>query len=220
MLLPLLLGVAGAAVLVRLERPTQRASAFVIVSAAEPVTRVVVPLSVRGADAASRVAHSAAVAERVVRVARIRGLTVESLLQHSRVSPQPHADVLDFSVAYPNGSLAVRLVNLYAAVYARYDSQRQIRIVNRELRALHKKMAELPLHSLRAETLRKTLVELENLKLAFAPTPLLERTSTATPTREHGVRNGLIGGAIGATLGGGLVVTAAMQRRRAERRPS
>ena len=169
-------------------------------------------------EAQARLARSPKVAARVVRIAEVPGLTAARFLRHSSARPVSDADVLTLSVTYRPSAAAVRLTNAYAAEFVRFKNDRDLRTIREALRATEADIAELRARGQTGTPVYEALVQkqqqLKAVAIQFArTTSVLEPADRASSFRPHALRNGLVGGALGSSLGVVLVLGMAALRR-------
>jgi uncharacterized protein involved in exopolysaccharide biosynthesis len=220
---PLLLGLLGALVATQLQAAAWRGKAEVSFNLSSPAIQLA-STTPNGADptpyleAQARLARSPELAERVVHIAELPGLSAAQFLQHSSARPLPDADVLTLSVTYRPSAAAVRLTNTYATEFVRFKSALDLRPIRKVLRVHGATIDELRARGQTGTPAYEDLVqreqELKTLGIQFArTTSVLERADRASSFRPHALRNGLVGGALGAVLGVALVLGVAALRR-------
>lgn len=216
---PLLLGLLGALLATQLQATAWRGEAEVYFNVSNLALTSYAP---GGADqyleAQARLARSPKLAARVVRIAELPGLTAAQFLQHSSARPVWDADVLTLSVTYRPSAAAVRLTNAYASEFVRFKNNRDLRAIRAALRVTEARIAELRVRGQSDtpayEALVQTQQQLTTLAIQFArTTSVRERADRASSFRPHALRNGLVGGALGAVLGVVLVLGVAALRR-------
>jgi hypothetical protein len=228
LVVPLLFGVGGAFLLMRLGEPSFRATAEASLPAPWLGPR---PVPLPGAPARPELeaeknrARSPEVLARVARVAGVPGVTASWLRDASTVRLSPHADVLAFSVRSRTAATAVQLANVYAAEFRNYQLQQTRRILGEALRSVQGKVAALRAEivalrakrptitrsefgALPAERRVKLKVLLQNLEQLSVNKKLVRRwpltkssAATTTSLRTHELQNSIIGGLLGALLG-------------------
>jgi hypothetical protein len=222
LVLPLLFGVGGAFLLVRLGEPSFRATAEV-----SPPAPWVGPRSVPSPGAPARPeleaeknrARSPEVLARVARAARLPDVTAAWLRDASTVRPLPHADALAFSVRSRTPATAIQLANVYAAEFRNYQLQQTRRVLNESLRSVRATITRSGFGAPLAEKRLKLKFLLQNLDQLSVNRWLLTKSSAATTTsvHTHELRNSTIGGLLGALLG--IAVLLGLLRRFPNLRP-
>jgi uncharacterized protein involved in exopolysaccharide biosynthesis len=165
------------------------------------------------------VARSPEVARRVVAAADVPRITAAWFLRHSSAKPQPNTSILDLSVSHPKAAVAVRLSNSYASQFVRFKTERDLSGINRAIRAIKLRIESLRDSGMTDSPVYGTLVQQRlDLKTMGAllshSASVLQQADSATKMRPHALRNGILGGVIGALLGVGLVVAVAGRRPR------
>ena len=159
--------------------------------------------------------RSPALAVRVVQAAAVPGITAAQFLRHSSAKSRMDTGILTLSVTYRPRAAAVRLTNAYATAFVQFKNVlllRQVQELSREY--------EAPIKSLRARGQTgtfayKTLVALRS-ELRMPTASVLSLADGASSFRPHALRNGLLGGGLGALLGLAFTLgVAARPRRRA-----
>jgi len=214
---PLLLGLIGALVATQLEATAWRAKAEV----AYMSNPSVFPPAPDGAEAAqyrelqARLARSPKLAARVVRIAEVPGLTAAQFLQHSTATAPSDADMLTLSVTYRPSAAAVRLTNAYATEFVRFKNDLNLRRIRGTLRRLKPRIDELRSRgqTVVSEALPQQQQDLETEIQLGHTTSVVRPADGASSFRPHALRNGLFGGALGASLGVVLILGLATLRR-------
>jgi hypothetical protein len=220
---PLLLGLLGALIATQLQATAWRGKAEVSLNLPELAIQLT-STTPDGVDPTeylatqARLARSPALAERVVQIAEVPGISAAQFLQHSSARPASDADLLTLSVNYRPSAAAVRLTNTYAAEFVRFSTDQYLRPIRELLRATEARIDELRARGQtgtpRYEALVQRQRDLETLGIQFAQTAsVLEPADRASSFRPHALRNGLVGGALGALFGVVLVLGVAALRR-------
>jgi polysaccharide biosynthesis transport protein len=149
------------------------------------------------------------VAKRAIAAARVTSLTADELLNDSRVSTQPNADLLDFSVTNRSRTLAERLATAYAQSFSTYQRELDSAAYASARRDVEAQMAQLRAAGAQGSGLyaelvskRKQLRTLETLQTSSAV--LVRRPDSAHQVQPRPVRNGILGFVLGLGLGIGL----------------
>lgn len=192
LVLPLVFAALGALFCAQIQGPSYRASAEVLIR-------------VNG-QAEARLARSPELAVRVVARAGVPGMTATKLLGASHVTPAANADVLRFSVSDSHGPDAIVLVNGYASEFVIFKAERDRVPLENLLRSI-----DVRIRSRRAKGATNTGAyfkllheqgQLETMRdLLLGQTTLLQPAMDASQYPTHKVRNGILGGALGALLG-------------------
>ena len=220
---PLLLALLGALLATQATKQTFRSTTQVFFQSGPPVrlAQDVPPAAVGDGKGKPTevVAHSPALAERVIRAAGVPGITPAQFLRHSDAKLQPQLGVetpLALSVSYRHRDAAVRLANAYAVQFTRFQAE-----INRRLLAplLSWYQARIEALAARGQTgtayRYRDLVETKHeLERQARNAVVLEKAEGAAKLRPHALRNGLVGGALGALIGVLLTVGVAARRRR------
>jgi hypothetical protein len=168
-------------------------------------------------EAQAEIARSPALAERVVQVAGVQGISARKFLRHSSAKPELDADILRLSVTYRSGAAAVRLSNAYAAEFRRYTHERDTRTIRAMLHEIESAISRLRAQGQAGSAAYSALVQKRaDLKSVAAQLfiPLrVQPADGATSFRPHALRNGLLGGVLGVLLG--VAVAVAIVKRRA-----
>ena len=164
---------------------------------------------VRIAATQSRVAMSPAVAQRVVNRAGVRSLTPRGFLQLASVTASSNADILSFSVTYPNAAIAANLATLHAQQYISYRQELDGAALVVARKELESRIAELRAQGLSSTALVAGLVEddqrlrtMEALQTANAS--LLQAADSASRIQPRPVKDAALGIVLGVLLGIGL----------------
>jgi tyrosine-protein kinase len=159
----------------------------------------------RKAQTQADLARSPEVARKALDAAGLPGRSTQELLSDSSVSAKQNADLLHFSVADRNPTVAAHLANEYGKAYIGYranlDTEALLnakRDVNARLKALRPGSAAY-----------EALVEKGNtvdtmIALASNPAVLVDPARGATQVQPRPVRNGILAGILGLVLGVGL----------------
>jgi succinoglycan biosynthesis transport protein ExoP len=144
-------------------------------------------------------AHTPAVARRVVGAMETANLTTRSLLAHTTVAGHPQADLLTFNVRDSDAGLARRLAREYARQYAAYRQQRDRAPVQRALAGLDRGEGGTPGGVARTARELQTQQALGVAGASYVPTA--ESTKKIRPRM---VRTGVFGLLFGTLFGIGL----------------
>jgi capsular exopolysaccharide synthesis family protein len=149
------------------------------------------------------------VAIRALAAARVSSLTADELLNDSKVSTQPNADLLDFSVTNRSRALAERLATAYAQSFSGYQREVDSAAYASARRDVEAQMAQLRAAGAKGSGLyaelvskRKQLRTLETLQTSSAV--LVRSADSAHQVEPRPVRNGILGFVFGLVLGIGL----------------
>jgi Mrp family chromosome partitioning ATPase/capsular polysaccharide biosynthesis protein len=149
------------------------------------------------------------VAKRALAAARVTSLTADELLNDSKVSTQPNADLLDFSVTNRSRTLAERLATAYAQSFSGYQREVDSAAYASARRDVEAQMAQLRAAGAKGSGLyaelvskRKQLRTLETLQTSSAV--LVRSADSAHQVQPRPVRNGILGFVLGLGLGIGL----------------
>src|SRR4051812_39665460 len=135
----------------------------------------------RATKTQAAVAHTPALAERVVATARLRQTSAAALLRDSSITATPGGELLDFSVRSHSPQLAQRLANEYARQYTLY---------RRELDQIPIRRALDELHSSGSTGGAEQARELETLEaLNGAAPPVVNQADSAGKVRPQTARN-------------------------------
>jgi uncharacterized protein involved in exopolysaccharide biosynthesis len=220
---PLLLALLGAVLAIQAPKQTFRSQSEVIFRSGPSVRleQDMSPAAVRVARGKPTevVAHSPALAERVIRAAGVPGITPAQFLRHSdaKLQPQPGGEaLLALSVSYRHRDAAVRLANAYAAQFTRFQAEINRNSLDPLLRWYQARIEAL---AARGQTgaayrYRDLLATKHELERQARNAVVLENAEGAAKVHPHALRNGLLGGALGALIGVVLTVGVAARRRR------
>jgi succinoglycan biosynthesis transport protein ExoP len=203
------------AVLLSLRQPRlYEASAEVFLNARDPaasLANVPVPSTdpVRELGTQANLAQTPAVANRALKLARIPALTAGELLTHSSVTPAASADILKFSVSWPDAKQASVLASAYARAYTAYRRALDTGSLVRARRQVEQRMDELERSGGRDSAIYADLVDkdqqLRTLEVLQGSNALLVRgAGNAAQIQPKPVRNGILAGILGLALGLGL----------------
>lgn len=225
---PLLLGLLAAVLAMQLQPRHWRGQAEVSfnlanlpVLASSPQTSLASQWPVIGGssfylEGQAKVARSPALAERVVQVAGVPGISARKFLRHSSAKPESDADVLRLSVTYRSGTTAVRLANAYATEFRRYSHERDTRGIQDVLRKTEAEIRRLRTAGRAGSPAYSALVQqrasLESIASRLLIPMSVQPADGATSFRPHALRNGLLGGVLGALLGMAVAVGIAKRR--------
>jgi capsular polysaccharide biosynthesis protein len=224
---PLLIGILAAVLATQLQPRLWRGQAEVYFNVPNLAIAVTSPTSlatswpVNGAtlylEAQAKIARSPALAERVVQVAGVPGISAMKFLRHSSAKPESDADILRLSVTYRSGAAAVRLANAYATEFRRYKHELDMRSVTEALRKIEARIKELRARGQAGSATQSDLLvmraELKSLGVQLRSQMTVQAADRASSFRPHALRNGLLGGVLGVLLG--VAVAVGIARRRA-----
>ena len=219
--LPILFGVIGGMVATQLQAREYRGQAQVVVR--------VQPVRPEFWQEQANVAQSPELAKRVVVTAGVPGMTAERFLRHASVSLPKDADsrgfcidlcpelaknhILRLSFSDQGPAAAVRLANAYAAEFVRLrreHDERPLDSIRARMRVLRARgQAKRPLYrNLAQQELQVQLLLRQFVSYTAFP------ANDASPFRPHALRNGLVGGVLGALLGIALALLVLVRRAR------
>ena len=220
-LLPLLLAPAMAVLLSSREQSLYQASAEIYVKRADiaaAVAGVTDPTlqvdPVRFLKTQASVAGDPKLAQRVVAVARVRGMSAGRLLGSSSVTPNPDADLLDIAVTNGNPEAAVRLANVYANEFTKYRTELDTARINDALDGVKARIKSVRAHGVSIDspsyaTLLDNQTRLETVgKLLANNTYVLRPADGAGKISPRTRRSGILGFLLGGVLGIGLAFVA------------
>jgi capsular exopolysaccharide synthesis family protein len=164
---------------------------------------------VRELGTQANLAQTPAVAQRAVRLARIPGVTASELLDSSSVTAAASADILKFSVTWPDRAEASLLATAYARAYTAYRRALDTGALVRARRQVEQRIAELEENGGRDSPIYADLVDkdqqLRTLEVLRGSNALLVRgASKARQVQPKVARNGVLAGILGLVLGLGL----------------
>ena len=152
---------------------------------------------------------SPAVAQRVVNRAGVRDLSPQRFLKLASVTASSNADILSFSVTYPNAAIAGDLATLHAQQYISYRQELDGAALVVARKELEGRIAELRAQGLSSTALVAGLVEddqrlrtMEALQTANAS--LLQPADSADRIQPRPVKDAALGIVLGLLLGIGL----------------
>jgi succinoglycan biosynthesis transport protein ExoP len=219
--LPLVIVPAMALVLASEQTPLYQASAEIYVKRADiaaAVAGVTDPTlqvdPTRFLKTKASVVRAPKLAERVVASAGVPGMTAESFLGSSSVSPNPDADLLEVAVTSPEPQNAVLLVNTYANEMTDYLTEIDTGRVNAALENVKTRIASLraqgvSLGSSAYADLLHTQTQLETVgKLLANNTQVLRPADGAGKISPRPRRDAILGVLVGGFLGIGLAFLA------------
>jgi Mrp family chromosome partitioning ATPase len=163
----------------------------------------------RAAKTQTKIAMSPAVADRVVKRTRIPGLTTSAFLERASVVASPDADVLEFSVTYPDPVTAVTLANLHGRAYIKYRQELDTASLVAARKELRIRIDELSHTVLRRSRLLTNLIVSEQqlrtlAALQTSNASLLRAAEIAVQVQPKPKRAGALGVVLGLLLGIGL----------------
>jgi Mrp family chromosome partitioning ATPase/capsular polysaccharide biosynthesis protein len=163
----------------------------------------------RVAQTQIELASTPTVAARVLKSAGVNDRSPGALLASVRISPEPNADILDFSVSDHDPALAVRLANAYAREYTVFRRQLDTASLNNALTDVTRRITELKAagQTSYARSLVSKEQQLRTLKAIEDSNAVVARPADGTvkvqPTPK---RYGVLGLALGVMLGIGLAL--------------
>jgi succinoglycan biosynthesis transport protein ExoP len=148
------------------------------------------------------------------------GVSATDFLDSSSVSPNPNADILTFTVTAASPEAAIRLVNSYAAAYARYRTSLDVGPVKQALGTVNTRLAalrvagetKLPLY----ETLLEKQQELVSIRALRSQSAVLIDPATTAPKTQPRLKFAGLAGALAGLLVG---IALALTREAIENRP-
>ena len=235
--LPILIGVIGALVATQLQTREYRGQAQVSVDPPVPNDYLAVasfPFNAPDVYAGrlARLARSPALAARVVGATHVRGLTPTEFLKHSSATPGGEVNfasrlsveslnLLTLSVTYHPRPVAIRLANAYATKFVDFKHERDTREVEKALRAVQAMIEEYRARGTAGsqdpgyETLVQYRLQLEALGLQLRKSTHVTRSAeSAVSFRPHTLRNGVVGGVLGALVGIAVALLVLVRRPR------
>jgi Mrp family chromosome partitioning ATPase len=169
---------------------------------------------VRYAATQASLARSTAAAELAIKAAHLTGQTPSGLLQESSVTPDPTADVLDFSVQDPNPTVAARLVNAYANAFVAYQLRVQTGALFLARHQIKHKLAGLAPNTPAYDHLAASDQQLHTMQLLQSRDTVLTRPTSGVQVKPRPTRDGLLGLGFGILIGLGLAFAAESLDRR------
>ncbi len=159
----------------------------------------------RDVETQAAVARAPAIADAVTAAIGPAAGSRAEFLAHSRVVPQPNANLLNFSVQSPDRELAPRLANTYAEQYRVYKEQLDTAAVQRAREGVAARLATLSRSSALYRELaaqEQTLAQMEALQASnvFVVRP----AATARQVQPQVLRAVLLGLSVGLIAGLGL----------------
>jgi succinoglycan biosynthesis transport protein ExoP len=163
----------------------------------------------RIAETQTQIAMSPAVAQRVVRKARIRGLTPGLFQSISSVTAEPSSDILDFTVTHGDPEIAQRLASVHARQFILHRLQLDTASLVAARNELTGRIEELRASEFRDSPLVAKLVENEQQlrtmeALQTANASLLRAAEGAFQIQPNPTRNAFLGIVLGLMFGVGL----------------
>ncbi len=162
----------------------------------------------RYAATQASVARSPAVAQLALAKAKISNRTAGQLLAESSVTPNPTADLLDFTVNDPDPATAAVLVNAYAAAFAAYKLQLDATALTKARRELIAQIAALKAKGEQGTAQYRNLVaseqQLHTMQLLQSTDTVLSHAVSGFQVRPTPKRDALLGFGFGLVLGIGL----------------
>lgn len=208
---PLLLGLLAALIAIQVPERTFRARAQVVFSIGQPAILqdprlLAIEGSSRFMTTQASLARSPELARRVITAARVPAITPAQFLRHSSAKPQPDSGILALSVSHPKADAAIRLADAYANQFTRYKAERDLAGINQALSSLEAELESLRARGLSSspayETLVQKRVDLQTAGALLAhQAGVLQAAERASSFRPHALRNGIMGGLLGAVLG-------------------
>jgi Mrp family chromosome partitioning ATPase/capsular polysaccharide biosynthesis protein len=163
----------------------------------------------RVAQTQTQIAMSPDVANRVVEVARIPGLTANSFLGSASVTASTDADILNFNVTYGDAETATRLATIHAREFIQHRRELDTASIIAARKELRGRIEELNRTGFRGSPLVAKLVENEQAlrtmeALQTANASLLRPASGAAQIQPRKRRAAVLGVMLGLMLGVGL----------------
>jgi hypothetical protein len=159
------------------------------------------------------IARSPELARRVVAAAGVPGISAARFLRDSRAEPDTRVlNNLKLTVSYRKPAGAVRLANAYASEFTRYKARVDATWLRDRSEAVALRLKVLRdrggRNSYEYGELLQQQVDLRTVQqfLEKNPPPAAIHSGSASKPRPDALRNGVIGGAIGALLGVVLMV--------------
>jgi len=161
---------------------------------------------VRNAATQTQIAMSPAVAQRVVALARMPGLTAGGFLGYASVSASGTSDTLNFAVTYPEPAVAARLSTLHSQAYIAYRHELDNAALVSAREELQQRIAELKTGPFKNSSLLAGLINTEQQlrtleALQTSNASLLRPAAGAVKVRPKPVRNAVLGIVLGLLLG-------------------
>ena len=152
-------------------------------------------------------ASTPTVAARVLRAAQLQDRSSGDLLGALRITAEPNADILDFSVTDHSRSLAQRLVNEYARQYTLYRRQLDTASLQHALKDVNRRIDQLRAQG--EKSLARELVnrgeQLRTFQAVASQNAVIARIADgAAQVQPRPKRYGVLGLALGIMLGIGL----------------
>jgi polysaccharide biosynthesis transport protein len=178
------------------------------------------PVSVFGDPATymatqASIARSPALAQGVVKAAGVPGETAGGFLGQSSANARAASYILELSASASNADDAVRLVNAYADEFTRYKAQLATKTIEDQLARIKLLIARGSTGGSEHDFLLEQKLALETLGGQLAHnSSVLQHAEGAAKTRPRPLRNGILGGLLGAVLALGLAFLAETLDRR------
>src|SRR5439155_14914782 len=169
---------------------------------------------IRFSETQVALAETPDVAARVVRAAKVPGLTAGAFLGSAFVSANANADLLDFNVTDRDPRRAELLATTYATQYTLYRQQVDTEAIRRALADVNARITQLqakadPASAAYQRTLSNQAEQLRTLlELRTANARVIRAASGAGKIQPRPVRYGVLGLGLGFILGLGLVFLA------------
>jgi len=196
------------------ETPLYRASAEVIFdrqTLATTLTGIPEPSSSRPLETQAELAHEPRIAAKVVKRARVPGMTADGLLAASSVAAKKDVDGLVFSVTDPAPAVAESLATAYAKEFAVYRRRVDSQLFAATRRLLSSQIASLRVSGDVGSPLYKSLVEKQQLidtaqGLYTSDILILKPAKGAVKIRPKPVRNAVLAFGLAIVFAAGLAL--------------
>jgi polysaccharide biosynthesis transport protein len=163
----------------------------------------------RIAETQAQLARVPAVADQVIRAARLRGITASDFLNTSSVSAKQNADLLTFTVTDASAPLAVKLATEYARQFTKYRSELDIAPLEAARKGVEARIRRLERDGGQRSSLYSSLVSKEQQlrtieALQTSNVSLVRPARKARQVQPRLLYNGVLGLGLGILLGIGL----------------
>jgi polysaccharide biosynthesis transport protein len=160
----------------------------------------------RQAQTEASLARVPAVAQRAITAAGVQGMTAQNFLDHSKVSTQANADLLDLSVTNHDRSLAKRLATAYAQAFSSYQHELDSAGFAKARHDVETQMAQLRAAGAKDSGLYAELVskdkQLRTLETLQTSSAVVVRTAdSANQVQPRPVRTGVLAFVLGLGVG-------------------